>query len=175
MRGGTASNIGLIGFMGTGKTTIGRALANAMGRKFYDTDNIIEELACKSIQQIFIEDGEKSFRRLEEKVVKDVCMNDSAVISFGGGVVLSKSNVEIIRHSSVVVLLRATVETILGRTDSANHRPLLFAIDETDEERIRSLLVSRNLAYETAMDFAIDTDNLNIDVAVEEILRRLKL
>ncbi|MHA1965932.1 MAG: shikimate kinase [Candidatus Thorarchaeota archaeon] len=175
MSGGTIRNIGLIGFMATGKTTIGRALAASTERLFFDTDSIVEKLAGKTIPRIFYEDGEESFRNLESRVVKEVCKNESAVISFGGGVVLSTSNIEVIRMNSIVVLLRASVETILKRTESTNYRPLLSVEEKDVKAKINSLLDSRRTSYESAMDIAIDTDALSIGDAVEEIIGRLQI
>ena len=175
MGAGITRNIGLIGFMGTGKTTIGKALASSTGRQFFDTDTLIEELVGKTISQIFLTEGEESFRKIESSVVKEVCGNESAVISFGGGVVLSTSNIKDIRTSSVVVLLRATVETILMRTDSTDIRPLLNITENDVENRIRSMLKRRRTFYETAMDYALDTDALSIEEAVSKIIEELKL
>jgi shikimate kinase len=175
MGGSTTRNVGLIGFMGTGKTTIGKALARSTHRQFFDTDTLVEEIAGKTISQIFLTEGEESFRILESKVVKEVCENESAVISFGGGVVLSTSNIKVIRTSSVVVLLRAKVETILMRTASNHYRPLLNNTENDVEKRIRSMLRQRRTFYETAMDYALDTDALGIDEAVTKIIQGLKL
>jgi shikimate kinase len=168
-------NIGLIGFMGTGKTTIGRALANSIGRQFYDTDTLVESAIGKTIPQIFLEDGEGSFRKIESGVVKEVCEKEFAVISFGGGAILSKTNVEVIRKSSIVVLLKASVETILKRTASNSYRPLLNVEEDDAESRIISLIKSRRVLYESAMDFAVEIDDLSIQQAVEEIIGRLRI
>jgi len=168
-------NIGLIGFMGTGKTTVGKALASSTGRQFFDTDTLVEELAGKTISQIFLTEGEESFRKIESRVVKEVCEHEAAVISFGGGVVLSTSNINTIRTSSIVVLLRATVETILTRTASNHFRPLLNIGENDVENRIRSMLLQRRTFYETAMDYALDTDSLSIEEAVSRIIGGLKL
>jgi len=175
MRGGTTKNIGLIGFMGTGKTTIGKALASSTGRQFFDTDTLVEELVGKTIPQIFLTEGEESFRKAESRVVKEVCKYESAVISFGGGVVLSTSNIKSIKASSVVVLLRASIETILVRTASNQYRPLLDNSENDVENRIRSMLTQRRTFYETAMDITIDTDALSIEEAVSRIIKGLKL
>ncbi len=172
---GITRNIGLIGFMGTGKTTIGKALASSTSRQFFDTDTLIEELVGKTISEIFLTEGEVSFRNIESSVVKEVCEHESAVISFGGGVVLSTSNIKTIRAGSVVVLLRASVETILKRTASNHYRPLLNTIENDIENRIRSMLKQRSTFYETAMDYAIDTDILTIEEAVARIIGGLKI
>ena len=175
MEEGTTRNIGLIGFMGTGKTTIGKALASSIGRQFFDTDTLIEELVGKTISQIFLTEGEETFRKFESTVVNEVCKNESAVIAFGGGVVLSSSNIKAIRTSSVVVLLRASIESILKRTTSNHDRPLLNTIENDVESRIRSMLKQRRSFYETAMDYAIDTDALTIEEAVARIIGGLKI
>ncbi|MFW9925870.1 MAG: shikimate kinase [Candidatus Thorarchaeota archaeon] len=168
-------NIGLIGFMGTGKSTIGKALAESTGMKFFDTDNLVEKLAVKTITQIFREDGEDSFRRLESIVIEEVCKNESAVISFGGGSVLSPLNVEMMKSRSIIILLRASVETVLARTASNNLRPLLVVDADNIKNRIASLIEDRRIAYENAMDFDIDTDHLEIYDAVETIRKRLDI
>lgn len=168
-------NIGLIGFMGTGKSTIGKALAESTGMKFFDTDSLVEKLAVKTITQIFREDGEDSFRRLESIVIEKVCKNESAVISFGGGSVLSPLNVEMMKSRSIIILLRASVKTVLMRTASNNLRPLLVVDADNIENRIASLIEDRRTVYENAMDFAIDTDHLEINDAVETIRKRLDI
>ena len=171
----TTRNIGLIGFMGTGKSAVGRALASSTRRQFFDTDELVESSGGKTISEIFLEDGEDSFRKLESRVVKEVCEKKNAVISFGGGVVLSSSNIDTIRLTSIGILLKASVETIVKRTASSSIRPLLQVKESDVESKVRSLLNSRRASYETAMDFAIDTDGLDTADAVEEILRRVNL
>ncbi|MFW9811894.1 MAG: shikimate kinase [Candidatus Thorarchaeota archaeon] len=173
MRGNSRKNIGLIGFMGTGKSTIGKALAESTNKQFFDTDKIIEEKSGKTVSLIFEKSGENVFRRLESDVVVEVCQNESAVISFGGGVVLSSSNVETIRKSCVVVLLRATVDSIFERTHSMNVRPLLNEQDR--RSKIGEMLDTRMGAYESSMDIAVDTDFRDPLDLVEEIRRRLKI
>ena len=172
---GTTRNIGLIGFMGTGKSTIGRALAGSTGRHFFDTDELVESSGGKPVSLIFLEDGEESFRKLESRVVKEVCEKKNAVISFGGGVVLSSANVDTIRSTSIVILLEASVDTIVKRTASSNIRPLLRVAENDVESRVRNLLSSRRTSYEAAMDFAIDTDALTTKDAVDEIIRRVTI
>ncbi|MFW9786039.1 MAG: shikimate kinase [Candidatus Thorarchaeota archaeon] len=172
---GVAKNIGLIGFMGTGKTVVGQALADRLGRQFFDTDTLVETMAGKTISQIFQDEGEASFRQLESMVVAAVCNKEYAVISFGGGVVLSKSNVRAIKESSIVVLLRASVETILGRTSSTNTRPLLHSSNNGSPVRILSLIETRRSMYESMMDLSINTDALQVDEVANEIIRRLEI
>jgi shikimate kinase len=160
--------------MGTGKSTIGKALAISTNREFIDTDSLVEDLAGKTISQIFQEDGEESFRNLESRVVQDISKEHSKVISYGGGVVLSSANVDTIRKNTTVVLLNASIETIIKRTEETTYRPLLAKSNDV-ENRIRTLLDSRRTSYESAKDFAIDTDDMKIEEVVQEILRRLEL
>lgn len=168
-------SIALIGFMGTGKTTIGKALSDATGREFVDTDSLIEKRAGKSIPRIFSEDGERFFRELESAVVREVCGLESVVISFGGGVLLDPSNTAIITENAKVVLLRSSVDTVISRTSSVNTRPLLNVNEEILEETVKALLGERETLYTDAMDLAIDTDSMSLDEAVDEIIRRLNL
>lgn len=167
--------IALIGFMGTGKTTVGKALSDATGRDFIDTDSLIEKRAGKSIPRIFSEDGEKSFRELESKVVREVCGLESVIISFGGGVLLDPSNASEIAENTTVVLLRSSVDTVISRTSSHNTRPLLDATTQPLEERVKALLVDREMLYTDAMDLAVDTDSMSVGEVVAEIIRRLNL
>lgn len=174
LKGTTNKTIGLIGFMGTGKTTIGKALASATERQFVDTDKIVENRAGKTISEIFSEDGEDVFRKMESQIVTEVCDYESCVISFGGGVVLSPLNIETIRKNAVVVLLKASVETIASRISLHYTRPLLDN-GVNFLEHIKALLVNREVLYDKAMDLEIDTDTMSVESSVEEIKRRLCL
>ncbi|MHA2065622.1 MAG: shikimate kinase [Candidatus Thorarchaeota archaeon] len=165
----------LIGFMGTGKTTIGKALASALERQFVDTDTIIEERVGKPISRIFSEDGETFFREMESEVVREVCKIKSSVISFGGGALLNSASSALVKENSAVVLLRSSVETIISRTSADTLRPLLNMKADDLERRVAFLLAEREAMYVDAMDIEIDTDALSVGEAVSEIIRRLKL
>ncbi|MFX0045893.1 MAG: shikimate kinase [Candidatus Hermodarchaeota archaeon] len=175
MKGAPSKSIGLIGFMGTGKTTIGKALAESLGWVFVDTDDIIEERAGKSISEIFSNDGEESFRRLEVEVVREVCNLESSVISFGGGALLDHSNLEMITRSTTVVLLRSSAETVISRSSSLNTRPLLNKSGSRLEDRVNLMMAERESSYSEAMEIEIDTDVLCIEEAVNGIIRGLGL
>ncbi|MHA2142834.1 MAG: shikimate kinase [Candidatus Thorarchaeota archaeon] len=165
----------MIGFMGTGKTTIGRALASSLERKFVDTDPLIEKRVGKTISRIFLEDGEAFFRNLEAEVVKEVYKFRSSVVALGGGAILNPSSSALVKENSAVVLLRSSVETIISRTSSNRLRPLLNVSTENLEQRIATLLAEREVAYSDAKDIEIDTDKLSVGEAVSEIIRRLEL
>lgn len=168
-------NIGLIGFMATGKTTIGRKLADVLSWRFCDTDEIIESRAGKEISQIFSEEGEDTFRLLESDVVKEVCGLKKTVISFGGGAPLNPENRRLIEENVSVVLLRASADTIVARTSESGTRPLLNVTEDHLERRVQSLLNKRNEIYTEMMDVEIWTDELNVEEAVNATVERLKL
>ncbi len=160
-------NIILVGFMGTGKTTVGKMLADRIGMTFTDMDDIIEERAGKKISLIFEQDGEPKFREMERAVVEDLSQKDGLVIGAGGGVVLDKRNIDDYSESGLVVCLTATEETILARVSAEDHRPLL----EGDEKSVKigALLKSRQAIY-AAISKQIDTTELSPAQVAEAVL-----
>lgn len=166
-------NIALIGFMGTGKSEVGRRLAERLGKTFLEMDDLIVERSEKPITVIFEEDGEEAFRRLEREVTKEVAAREDVVIACGGGVVLDEANVENLKKSSVLLLLRASPEVILERVSRDDEtRPLLNVPDKM--ERIRSLLGFRQPFYLKAADHVVDTSGLEPDEIADQILELLK-
>ena len=167
------TSIALIGFMGTGKTAVGKALAEKLDKEFIEMDALIEQKAGKTIPEIFEQDGEIRFRELEIEVAKQVSGKKNTVIACGGGVVLNKINVDRLRQECVIVHLTASPEAILRRTSGdENERPLLKATNKA--LNIRELLRFRKPFYERAADIAIDTSKLNIDSVVEQIIKKVK-
>jgi len=163
------SSIALIGFMGTGKTVVGKALAEKLNKKFVEMDALIEQKAGKPIPEVFQEDGEIAFRELEIEVAKEVSQGKNQVIACGGGVVLNKINIDRLKKESVIVYLTASPEAILKRTSSdGDKRPLLQASDKASV--IRAMLSFRQPFYEQAADITIDTSQLDIDAVVEQII-----
>ena len=156
-----ARNLILIGFMGTGKTTIGKHVARSLGFRFVDTDTLIAKEAGKTIPEIFEEDGEEAFRRLESEILRRCAGRSEQVISTGGGIVTRPENVELLRSAGYVIWLKASAETIYERVRRNRNRPLLQT--EDPEETIRNLLAERIPAYEEATDFSITTDELTLD------------
>lgn len=161
-------NVALIGFMGTGKTSVAERLAARMGKRCLDLDAVIAEKSGKTIPRIFEEDGEKVFRNLETEAVKEASRKSGVVLACGGGVVLDKVNIEHLRRNSVIICLTAKPEKILERVGASGTRPLLNVQDRS--ERMRRLLSSRDQLYEGSADHMVDTTDLTIDQVVERIV-----
>ncbi|HEY50651.1 MAG TPA: shikimate kinase [Dehalococcoidia bacterium] len=165
-------NIALIGFMGTGKTAVGKLLAGRLGKEFIELDALIEKKARKTIPEIFARDGEVAFRELEIEATKDVAERENAVMACGGGVVLNQINIDRLRKHSVIVYLTASLEAILERTASdRDERPLLVAEDKSS--KVEKLLQFRKPFYERAADITVDTSGLEVTEVVEQIIIRL--
>lgn len=160
-------NIVLFGFMGTGKSTVGRILAQRLGMKFVDMDTVIEQRTGKSIPEIFAERGEYYFRRLERELVRELAGQEGSVIAAGGGVVLNPDNVADLGRHGLLVCLRARPETILRRVESESHRPLLERGDKA--ARIRQILEERRPLYD-ALPWQVDTDNLSPEEVAERVM-----
>lgn len=141
-------NIVLVGFMGTGKTSVGRRLASQLRMRYVDTDDLIEQDTGRCITNIFAEDGEPAFRDLESEAVRKASKLYNHVISTGGGVVLSKTNMEALKQNGIIFCLTATPEEIYRRVRHQTHRPLLQTPDAL--AKIRSMLAERHLYYAEA-------------------------
>ena len=164
-------SIALIGFRSTGKTAVGRALAEETGMALRDTDSMIEERAGKIIARIFEEDGEPAFRALEAEVIAEVCVEEEVVIAAGGGAVMRRSNFENLTENCFVVLLQADVETILRRMqedpETKRMRPALTDLPKRQE--VEHLLGVRNETYRSAADIEVDTSQESIGGIVRTI------
>lgn len=154
-------NLILIGFMGTGKTTIGKRVAKSLGFKFVDTDLLIVKKAGKSIPKIFEEVGEDAFRDLETEVLRECGQKTDQVISTGGGIVIRPGNLEILKASGYVIWLKAETDTIFERVSRNRNRPLLHT--DNPRKTIDDLLKVRDGLYESAQHFAIRTDELTME------------
>jgi len=167
------TNITLIGFMGVGKTAVGRVLAEKLQKNFVELDSLIEQRAGKSIPDIFQQDGETAFRELEIAVTKEVAKDKNLVIACGGGVVLNKINIDRLRQQSRIVYLTASPGVILKRVaNEEGQRPLLEVDNPT--LTIREMLSFRKPFYERAADITIDTSKLDIDSVAEQIINKVK-
>jgi len=161
-------NIVLIGFMGTGKTTIGRLLASRLGRPFVDCDKKVEYENGMTIREIFEHYGEGYFRQQEQDMIAKLSRYDNAVIATGGGVVLSPENMRRLKRNGVIIALTASVETILERTGRRNTRPLLLDLLPR-EQIVHKLLNERGALYQKA-DFSIDTNSNSPQYVISEIM-----
>jgi shikimate kinase / 3-dehydroquinate synthase len=164
-------NIFLVGLMGVGKTTVGRALAKKLGRRFFDSDHEIEARTGASIPWIFEIEGEESFRRREAEVIRDLTARDGIVLATGGGAILNAANREFLKTRGTVIYLRASVNSILQRTSRDKNRPLLQTADP--RKRIEELMRQREPYYAEVADLVIDTGRPNVHVMVQTILSQL--
>ncbi len=160
-------NIVLTGFMGTGKTAVGKKTAKALNMQYIDTDEVIEKDVGRKIHRIFEDSGEKYFRGIEAKVVKCVALLDGFVISTGGGVVLKKENMKELEKNGMVICLAASPEVILKRTRSAIYRPLLNVNDPAG--KIKELLEKRAPFYKRC-SLMIDTSGKSIEEVSVDII-----
>ena len=154
-------NLILVGFMGTGKTTIGKDAAKSLGFRFVDTDALISRNAGKSIPDIFAEDGEEAFRLLETEVLEECAKGTDQVISTGGGIVTRERNHPLLKQAGYVIWLKASPETIFDRVKRNKSRPLLQVDDPL--KTIQEMLADRADLYEAVQDLGINTDKLTLD------------
>ena len=167
------SNIALIGFMGTGKTAVAKVLAPKLGKEFIELDGIIEKRAGKSINEIFVKDGEIRFRELEIEATREVANKKNAVIACGGGIVLNTINIDRLKRESVIICLTASPAVILKRTsDEKDVRPLLKVTDQL--KQIKTMLKNRQPFYRWAADITINTSGLTIASVADKILEALE-
>ncbi len=164
-------NIVLVGFMGTGKTQVARALSEKLGMKYVSTDSFIEEKEKTSISDIFSKRGEGYFRKAEKDVIKDVSLMENVVVDAGGGVVIDPENLERLKKKGIIVCLWASPEVILERTKKYTHRPLLNVDDPL--KKIKELLTLRKPFYER-IDCRIHTSKMTLEEVADEIIRRVK-
>lgn len=164
-------NIALVGFMGTGKSTIAALLAKILKVSFVDIDKRIEEKEGMSIADIFSQKGEPYFRKVEKNVVAEISLGSDQIIACGGGVVLDGENVKTIKKNGFMICLEAAPEVILKRTENYKHRPLLNVDDP--KLKIGELLKKRK-PYYTKADHTVDTSGLSEHQVAIEILNWLE-
>ena len=157
----------LTGFMGSGKTTVGKVLADFLGCPFLDLDDLVVKKAGKSITDIFAQDGEAAFRLLEAQVLRKTVekyTENTAVLALGGGAVLAPASAALLRDKTVCIYLRATLDTLLQRLDGETAgRPLA-------DDALASRLAEREPIYEETAHVIIDTDGLSPDEVADEII-----
>jgi shikimate kinase len=166
-------NIFLVGLMGAGKTTVGRALARKLNKRFIDSDHEIEARTGASIPLIFEIEGEASFREREAEVIRDITGQSDIVLATGGGAILKPENRECLKTRGTVIYLRASVNSILQRTSHDKNRPLLQTADP--RQRIEQLAREREPYYLEVADFIVETGRPNVQSLVQTILAQLEL
>ena len=163
----------LIGFMGSGKTSIGRGLSYKLQRAFCDTDKMIEAKEGMSISEIFASKGESAFRVMETDVLRSIRDDSSPKIySLGGGTPVQMQNQPLIKMCGTVVYLRITPEAVYERLKEDKTRPLLQCADPLD--RIRKLMAQRLPAYERCADVIVDTGDTDRENVMNDVLDRLR-
>ena len=165
-------NIVLIGYRGTGKSTVGKILAKKLKRSLIPVDDLIVKKAGMSIPEIVEKHGWNYFRDMESNVTKEVSTQDNCIMDCGGGVVLRDENVENLKQNGKCFLLKAEIDTIISRIQGDANRPALKEGMSFREEQ-EKVLKERNPKYKAAADVEIDTSILTVEQAVEKILKNI--
>ena len=165
-------NIALIGFMGTGKTSVGRLVADQLHFDFLDTDDVIETRQGRTIADIFQTDGEKSFRALEQQLVGDLALRAKTVIATGGGLPTQSGNLAGLKTHALIVCLWASPEKIWERVRNQTHRPLLH--DPDPQMKIRELLAAREPFYKQA-DVLLNTELRSVREVAQQVVHQFRL
>ncbi|MBD5547154.1 MAG: shikimate kinase [Lachnospiraceae bacterium] len=167
------NNIILIGFMGSGKTSVGIGLSYQLKRTMIDTDKWIEQKQKRTVSEIFAQSGEEAFRRMETDCLKELIRTaDQQIISVGGGLPMKEENHALLKELGIVFYLSATPEALYKRLKSDTTRPLLQV--ENPEERIRTLLKQRAPVYEACADVVLDVSDRTFDEILEQIGKELE-
>ena len=164
-------NIALIGFMGTGKSSVAQLVAAQLHFSFLDTDHVIEARAGKSISELFAQEGEPAFRELERRVVEELAMRRKTVISTGGGLSANAANLASLKTHALVVCLWASPERIWERVRGQSHRPLLNEPDPLG--KIRSLLTAREPFYRQA-DILLNTELRSVREVAQQVIHQFQ-
>lgn len=163
------NNLYLVGFMGTGKTTIGRELAKTMGRKFLDTDHELERRFGKSVNTIFEEDGEEVFRRAERELSLELAETENKVVGTGGGTIMDPVSLAAFQQSGLLLRLYTCQDNLIARLKRTSKRPLLKGETEEEvEEKIRKLLEEREVVY-GKIKLRLETTDLTPLIAARKV------
>ena len=163
-------NFVLIGFMGCGKSTVGRRLAALTGHRFVDTDDLIVKSQNRSIPEIFADLGEEGFRDIEQSVLQDLVGVAGIVLSTGGGAILRQENREALKKVGVIVWLDAEPDILFERASRSSRRPLLQT--DNPRETFDRLFEGRKSIYEALADFRFDSSNIEHDVVARKVLEQ---
>lgn len=165
--------IAIIGLMGVGKTTIGAKLAERTKRYFLDCDAEIEDFENKNIKEIFAENGEKYFREVEKKIIKDIISRDEEIVlSLGGGAFMDAETRQLLKEKAVIIWLHAEIDAILHRIGNKNTRPLL---NQKNKREILEELAEKRYSTYAEADLKFDTTEINHETLITKIIREIKL
>lgn len=164
-------NLALIGFMGTGKSSVGRQVADLLNFTCLDTDELIETRAGRTVNEIFAKDGEPAFREMERKIVEELATRTRTIICTGGGLPINPVNLERLKTYALVVCLWASPEKIFERVGDQTHRPLLNGADPLT--RIRTLLSAREKFYRAA-DVLINTEMRSVKEVAQQVVYQFR-
>ncbi len=166
------SNIFLVGMMGAGKTTVGRALAHRLEREFVDTDRLLVERTGVAVATVFEIEGEEGFRKRESALLREVCDGEGRVVATGGGIVLCEDNRRAMRESGTVVYLRARLEALWERTKHDASRPLLAT--PNPRERLADLLKQREPLYRDTAHIVVDSGSQSAGTLANRVAAALR-
>lgn len=163
------NNIALIGMMGSGKTTIGKILSQKLNKDYYSSDKYIEKIENRTISEIFEVSGEKYFREVEIKIIKELSTKDNIVLATGGGIVLNKENIQnLIKNNFLIIFLNRDINEIIKDIDTTN-RPLL----KESINKLYTIYEKRELLYRNYCNIMI-RNNSSIEIAVDKIINEIK-
>jgi shikimate kinase len=165
-------NIILVGPMGAGKTTIGKQLAQQLGREFYDSDRVIEEHTGANIPLIFELEGETGFRKREKNILAELVQKNDIVLATGGGVVLDPENRELLSKNGFIIYLNAPLSQLINRTSKDKNRPLLHTDDP--QKKLEEILAIRDPLYRDVADEIVKTDVSPVRNVVKKIMTLVK-
>ena len=166
-----APKLVLIGPMGAGKSTVGRAVAERLNCDFADTDDLIEADQGKSVQEIFVEDGEPHFRLVEESIVIDALLEKEGILSLGGGAVMNEEvSKALAKSTSKKIFLDISLSAVAPRVGFDNARPLLLV---NPRQKLNELMQLRRPTYESLADIKIDVSEMSVEEVVTEIVSGL--
>ena len=167
---GMLPNFVLTGFMGCGKSTVGRRLASITGHRFVDSDELIVQTTGKGIPEIFAESGEDGFREIEERVLADLVGVAGIVLSTGGGAILREVNRAVLKKIGIVVWLDADPDILFERATRSSRRPLLQT--ENPRQTFDQLLNARRSIYESTADIRFDSTGIEHDIVARKVLEQ---
>lgn len=164
----------LIGFMGSGKSTVGKQLSDITGFQFIDTDSIIEEKMEMKISKIFNKKGEKFFRKIETQVLQNIDDDENQIISCGGGIILKEENRKLVKEKGKVIFLNGKIKTMLDRVENDDNRPVLFPVlrgnNDKKYEAFKDILDKRMPLYMETADIIIEIEKKHPEEIAKEII-----